>query len=252
MPDSQEAYLQIGEVAERTGVTQRTLRFYEEKGLLRPPTRMDGGFRLYSEDDVTAWSNSQAPEPAGRDAGRDQGDGGRRGGPAGAQSPVPPGGRRLREEASAPKAIDVVTRQHGIVSQKAEQMSEMKSQLEERLRTFDRWMTELERMETQAAGSLTAPSAEAKRKGPGACAGAFSAVSLGLSGHALDLLAHAQQIDDALSRLRPGLAVRRQPVDAPRAYPACQKCSGVKPSSTNPNAGSTCRRCSANWWPTST
>jgi len=53
VPDSQEAYLQIGEVAERTSVTQRTLRFYEEKGLLRPPTRMDGGFRLYSEDDVT-------------------------------------------------------------------------------------------------------------------------------------------------------------------------------------------------------
>ena len=44
--------LQIGEVADRTGVTQRTLRFYEERGLLKPPTRMDGGFRLYSEDDV--------------------------------------------------------------------------------------------------------------------------------------------------------------------------------------------------------
>jgi DNA-binding transcriptional MerR regulator len=44
--------LQIGEVADRTGVTQRTLRFYEERGLLKPPTRMEGGFRLYSEDDV--------------------------------------------------------------------------------------------------------------------------------------------------------------------------------------------------------
>ena len=47
-----EPYLQIGEVADRTGVTQRTLRFYEERGLLKPPSRMDGGFRLYSEDDV--------------------------------------------------------------------------------------------------------------------------------------------------------------------------------------------------------
>ena len=46
------AYLQIGEVAERTGVTQRTLRFYEEKGLLRAPSRLEGGFRLYSEVDV--------------------------------------------------------------------------------------------------------------------------------------------------------------------------------------------------------
>lgn len=43
---------QIGEVAERTGVTQRTLRFYEEKGLLDPPERMEGGFRLYSEEDI--------------------------------------------------------------------------------------------------------------------------------------------------------------------------------------------------------
>ena len=33
-------------------MTQRTLRFYEERGLLKPPTRMEGGFRLYSEDDV--------------------------------------------------------------------------------------------------------------------------------------------------------------------------------------------------------
>jgi DNA-binding transcriptional MerR regulator len=45
-------YLQIGEVADRTGVTQRTLRFYEERGLLKPPSRMEGGFRLYSEEDV--------------------------------------------------------------------------------------------------------------------------------------------------------------------------------------------------------
>ncbi|MDA0302012.1 MAG: MerR family transcriptional regulator [Chloroflexi bacterium] len=51
--DSGIARYQIGEVADRTGVTQRTLRFYEEKGLLRPPERMDGGFRLYSENDVT-------------------------------------------------------------------------------------------------------------------------------------------------------------------------------------------------------
>ena len=42
---TEQASLQIGEVAERTGVTQRTLRFYEEKGLLIPPSRLDGGFR---------------------------------------------------------------------------------------------------------------------------------------------------------------------------------------------------------------
>lgn len=45
-------FLQIGEAAERTGLTQRTLRYYEEKGLLSPPQRMEGGFRLYSPDDL--------------------------------------------------------------------------------------------------------------------------------------------------------------------------------------------------------
>ena len=50
--DALEARYQIGEVAERTGVTQRTLRFYEERGLLQPSERMEGGFRLYSEHDI--------------------------------------------------------------------------------------------------------------------------------------------------------------------------------------------------------
>ncbi|MCK9518218.1 MAG: MerR family transcriptional regulator [Dehalococcoidia bacterium] len=48
----QGGFLQIGEAAERTELTQRTLRYYEEKGLLQPPTRMEGGFRLYSPADL--------------------------------------------------------------------------------------------------------------------------------------------------------------------------------------------------------
>jgi len=47
-----ERFLQIGEAADRANLTQRTLRYYEEKGLLSPPTRMDGGFRLYSPEDM--------------------------------------------------------------------------------------------------------------------------------------------------------------------------------------------------------
>ncbi len=47
-----ERYMQIGEVAERTGLTQRTLRYYESIGLLAPATRLEGGFRLYTEEDI--------------------------------------------------------------------------------------------------------------------------------------------------------------------------------------------------------
>jgi MerR family transcriptional regulator, repressor of the yfmOP operon len=50
--ESRSSYLQIGDAAERTQLTQRTLRYYEEKGLLASPTRMEGGFRLYSPEDI--------------------------------------------------------------------------------------------------------------------------------------------------------------------------------------------------------
>jgi DNA-binding transcriptional MerR regulator len=39
----------IGEVAERTGVSVETLRYYEKRRLLNVPARSEGGFRLYSE-----------------------------------------------------------------------------------------------------------------------------------------------------------------------------------------------------------
>lgn len=42
--------MRIGELAERSGRTIRTLHFYEELGLLTPASRTKGGFRLYSKD----------------------------------------------------------------------------------------------------------------------------------------------------------------------------------------------------------
>lgn len=44
--------LQIGEVADRVGLSLRTVRYYEETGLLEPEARTDGGFRLYTHRHV--------------------------------------------------------------------------------------------------------------------------------------------------------------------------------------------------------
>lgn len=44
--------LRIGEVAERVGLSLRSVRFYEESGLLTPEARSAGGFRLYTEIQV--------------------------------------------------------------------------------------------------------------------------------------------------------------------------------------------------------
>jgi DNA-binding transcriptional MerR regulator len=44
--------LRIGEIAERSGVTPRTIRYYEELGLLPRAERGQGKHRVYSEADV--------------------------------------------------------------------------------------------------------------------------------------------------------------------------------------------------------
>jgi DNA-binding transcriptional MerR regulator len=44
--------LRIGEIAERSGVTPRTIRYYEELGLLPRVEREQGKHRIYSEADV--------------------------------------------------------------------------------------------------------------------------------------------------------------------------------------------------------
>ncbi|WP_405182222.1 MerR family transcriptional regulator [Nocardia sp. NBC_01377] len=44
--------LQIGQVAERTELSPKTIRHYDEVGLVQPSARSRGGFRLYTEADV--------------------------------------------------------------------------------------------------------------------------------------------------------------------------------------------------------
>ncbi len=44
--------IQIGEVAERTGLSINTIRHYDQAGLVVPSARSQGGFRLYTDSDV--------------------------------------------------------------------------------------------------------------------------------------------------------------------------------------------------------
>jgi DNA-binding transcriptional MerR regulator len=44
--------LRIQEVAAKTGLTPRSIRYYEELGLLAPAARSEGDYRLYDADDL--------------------------------------------------------------------------------------------------------------------------------------------------------------------------------------------------------
>lgn len=49
---SRSEFLTIGELAEKSGINVRTIKFWEEKGLVSPHRRTEGGFRLYRPGDV--------------------------------------------------------------------------------------------------------------------------------------------------------------------------------------------------------
>ena len=144
-PPDDHAYLQIGEVAERTGVTQRTLRFYEEKGLLKPPSRLDGGFRLYSEEDVTrverikelqsllGLSLADIKEMVEADEVKLQ-----------IKATYRRDAKVSERKAKLGRAIEVTEHQAAIIDQKLRALQEMKDTLEEKLRQYHAWIEHLE------------------------------------------------------------------------------------------------------------
>ncbi|WP_167155918.1 MerR family transcriptional regulator [Streptomyces sp. MBT27] len=57
--------MQIGEVASRTELSLRTIRHYEDTGLVIPSARSQGGFRLYTEADVARLMVIRRMKPLG-------------------------------------------------------------------------------------------------------------------------------------------------------------------------------------------
>ena len=143
--DPQRAYLQIGEVAERTGVTQRTLRFYEEKGLLQPPSRLEGGFRLYSEADVErverikrlqtllGFTLADIKEMVEAEEVKLQ---------------IKATYRREAEvserRSKLEKAVEVTERQVAVIDQKLAALEDMKTHLRQKLEQYQGWLDQLE------------------------------------------------------------------------------------------------------------
>ena len=153
-PEQSEAYLQIGEVAERTGVTQRTLRFYEEKGLLKPPSRLEGGFRLYSEDDVQrvdqirrlqtllGFTLADIKEMVEAEEVKTQ-----------LRAEYRKDAEISERRAKIARAIEVTERQVAVVDQKLVALSEMKSNLEQKLTTLRGWVAQLDEKAAAGAGA---------------------------------------------------------------------------------------------------
>ncbi|MBF6601194.1 MAG: MerR family transcriptional regulator [Dehalococcoidia bacterium] len=157
-PERSEAYLQIGEVAERTGVTQRTLRFYEEKGLLKPPSRLEGGFRLYSEDDVQrveqirrlqallGFTLADIKEMVEAEEVKTQ-----------LRAEYRKDAEISERRAKIMRAIEVTERQVAVIEQKLSSLQEMKAGLDQKLLTYRGWVAQLdEKAAAAGAGAVDA------------------------------------------------------------------------------------------------
>ena len=60
-----DEHMRIGAVSARTGLSLRTIRYYEEVGLVTPSARSQGGFRLYTEPDVARLNLIRRMKPLG-------------------------------------------------------------------------------------------------------------------------------------------------------------------------------------------
>lgn len=60
-----DEHYQIGEVADEVGLSLRTIRYYEEIGLVEPSGRTEGGFRLYTDSDLERLRLVKALKPVG-------------------------------------------------------------------------------------------------------------------------------------------------------------------------------------------
>jgi len=156
--DVNEPTYQIEEVAERLGMTKRTLRYYEERGLLSPAARTEGGYRLYSNADIQrlerikelrdllGFSLAEIGDIIHADEEKDLLA-------AAYRQEVDPAAKLARLD-----ELDALTRrQLDLVRSKIAGLECMRDRLEEKLAHYDKHRRELERM--RAATDRSEPSA---------------------------------------------------------------------------------------------
>ena len=77
MPKNERAlpdgFMTVGKLAERMGVTVRTLQYYDREGLLSPTAESGGGRRLYTDKDMIQLHQILSGSAGCRRAGEDRG-----------------------------------------------------------------------------------------------------------------------------------------------------------------------------------
>ena len=138
MMDASRNY-RIGEIAQQTGVSVETLRFYEKRRLLNAPPRTQGGFRLYTDDAVQQVKFIKQAQSLGLTLDDVQ--------------QLLSGRQRRPQVASCRKVRDLLTRRIEDIDARIKELREFRRTLNEHLATCDRALA--------AAGEPECPTIEA-------------------------------------------------------------------------------------------
>ena len=136
--DASRTY-RIGEIAQQTGVSAETLRFYEKRRLLNAPSRTEGGFRLYTDDAVQQVKFIKQAQSLGLTLDDVQ--------------QLLSGRQRRPQVASCRKVRDLLTRRIEDIDARIKELGEFRRTLNEHLEACDRALA--------AAGEPECPTIEA-------------------------------------------------------------------------------------------
>ncbi len=146
--------LRIGEAAERAGVSSRTLRWYEELGLLVPSGHSVGGARRYSEEDVDRLVHIRELQSLlGFDLGeirdilRAEDD------MAGLRTEYRSGADESRRREILLEATAINQKLRGVVSGKQERLAGMMAELEAKAASYKKRLREMKRASRPASSS---------------------------------------------------------------------------------------------------
>lgn len=137
VPPGTKLLLRIGEAAELAGTSSRTLRYYEELGLLHPAGHSAGGARRYTDEDVARLRRiRELQELLGFDLGEigdilrseDQ--------LADFRNEIQSGVTPERHRQILAEAMDINERLRGLVRAKQERLDAMMQELEEKRRRY--------------------------------------------------------------------------------------------------------------------
>ena len=136
--DASRTY-RIGEIAQQTGVSVETLRFYEKRRLLSAPQRTQGGFRLYTDAAVQQVKFIKQAQSLGLTLDDVQ--------------ELLTGRQRRPQVASCRKVRDLLTRRIEDIDARIKELREFRRTLNEHLASCDRALA--------AAGEPECPTIEA-------------------------------------------------------------------------------------------